>query len=246
LPVPASKAEDWVFPEPLDVCFKGFEAEAFAILVRLRDAPHIEQYRAEKEGIRRYLTDPFKRFRDDLVVNWVLPNRLPFETEKNVFSRLLKNDFGAGGCHHHLWMAFYRSGYRRLTDVQLSHSITPNGFATGLFVGDYAKDWLRVAKQRVAAQPACFLSRVNALLQSPDWKGGLYHRDGKAAKVFFEDSLTVLPALLPRATGLYLRRYACRDEVLQWQGSLVRWALDTLQALSPLYQAIIETPPAGV
>jgi len=246
LRVPESKAEDWFFPEPLDVGFAGFEPEAFAILERLRDAPHIEQYRTEKDGIRRCLTEPFKRFRDDLAVNWVLPNRLPFETEKNVFSRLLKNDFGAGGCHHHLWMAFYRPGHRRLTDVQLSHSITPNGFATGLFVGDYAKDWLLVAKQRITAQPACFLATANALLQEPDWKGGLYHREGKQAKVFFNDPLEEPPELLSRATGLFLRRYACRDEVLQWQGGLVRWALGTLQDLWPLYRAIVEAPPEGV
>ena len=130
-PLPDAEADAWIVPEPLDLTFEGFAPEAFAILERLRDEPHIAQYRKEKAGIKRYITEPFKRFRDDLVVNWVLPNRLDFETEKNVFSRLLKNDFGAGGCHHHLWMAFYRPGRRRLTDVQLAPCITPDGFTMG-------------------------------------------------------------------------------------------------------------------
>ena len=158
-------AAAWFIPDPLDLSFEGFAPEAFAILERLRAEPHIEQYRKEKDGIKRYITEPFKRFRDDLVVNWVLPNRLDFETEKNVFSRLLKNDFGAGGCHSHLWMAFYRTGRRRLTDAQLAPCITPDGFTTGLFIGAYMTDLLKQAKHNIAADPARFLGLINPLLQ---------------------------------------------------------------------------------
>ena len=59
------------------------------MLDRLRDEPHIDQYKSEKPGVTDHLKAPFRRYRDDLVVNWVLPNRLDFETERYVFSRLL-------------------------------------------------------------------------------------------------------------------------------------------------------------
>ncbi len=232
-------ADKWVLPDPLDLTFEGFAPEAFAILERLREHPHIEQYREEKTGIRRFITEPFKRFRDDLVVNWVLPNRLDFETEKNVFSRLLKNDFGAGGCHHHLWMAFYRPGLRRLTDVQLSHSITPKGFSTGLFVGDYAKALLRQAKTRIAAEPARFLALVNPLLQSK--KLCIYHTTGKQKmKTFYDGPLDELPPELFIATGFLIRCYVCREEAQTGEGSLVRWSLDRLRCLWPLYRFFSE------
>ena len=231
-------ADQWVLPDPLDLTFEGFAPEAFALLDRLREHPHIEQYRKEKEGIQRYITGPFKRFRDDLVVNWVLPNRLDFETEKNVFSRLLKNDFGAGGCHHHLWMSFYRPSRRRLTDVQLSHSITPNGFTTGLFVGDYAKDLLQQAKDRIAAEPGRFLDLINPLLQSK--KMCIYHSPrGQKTRTFYEAPLDALPPELSKATGFFIRCYLCREEAVTVEGGLVRWALERLRHLWPLYQFML-------
>ena len=229
----------WIVPEPLDLTFEGFAPEAFAILDHLHDEPHIEQYRKEKAGIKRYITEPFKHFRDDLVVNWVLPNRLNFETEKNVFSRLLKNDFGAGGCHHHLWMAFYRPGRRRLTDVQLAPCITPNGFTMGLFVGAYMKDLLKQAQARIAAEPGRFLEIVNPLLQSK--KIFSYEGAGKQQKrTVHTEPLDAVPEALLKADGFWIRDYCCRDDVVAMQGALVGWTLAQLGDLWPLYRFILE------
>ncbi len=119
--------------------FEGYRPEAFETLARLRREPHVARYRLEKENLRRFVHEPFGRYRDDLALNWVIPNRLPFETEKGVFSRILKNDFGAGGSHFHLWMAFYRPPRKRLTDVQLSHAVYPDKCTVGLYVGAYAQ-----------------------------------------------------------------------------------------------------------
>ncbi|HMB92658.1 MAG TPA: hypothetical protein VKP65_17525 [Rhodothermales bacterium] len=226
--------EHIVLPTPLDLTFEGFAPEAFAILERLRQEPHIDQYRKEKEGVRTYLTDPFKHYRDDLVVNWVLPNHLPFETERNVFSRLLKNDFGAGGCHHHLWMAFYRPGLRRLTDVQLSHSIRPEGFEVGLFVGGYAKKLLRQVKAHIAAEPDAFLSLLNPLLQ----EYYLAYRQGtgeRRVRQVFIEPLDAIPDDVQKADAIWLRRRFVREDVLQWEGELVAHALAAIQQLWPLY-----------
>lgn len=224
----------------MDLTFEGFGEEAFAILERLREEPHIEQYRKEKEDVATYLKAPFKRFRDDLAVNWVIPNRLPYETEKNVFSRLLKNDFGAGGCHHHLWMSFYRPGRRRLTDVQLSHSIRPGGFDTGLFVGAYAKDLLKEAVDHVQAEPSHFLALVNPLLQEKNWKLAFSYGSGdRKVRRIQENPFTALPDDIGKATGLWMRCFAERNAVLQMEGALVRWALETLHRLWPLYQFVL-------
>ena len=232
-------AADLAFPEPLDLSFEGFGPEAFAILDRLREHPHIEQYREEKEGIQHYIQQPFKRYRDDLVVNWVLPNRLDFETEKNVFARILKNDFGAGGSHSHLWMAFYRPGRKRLTDVQISHGISPEGFTIGLFVGEYAKDVFRKAKKRVEAEPERFLGLVNERLEEGAWRLSAYSGAGKSrVQNVHDEPLAALPERMDKAKALWLRTVLPREKVLAWEGTLVQHALEEVRTLWPLYRFV--------
>ena len=227
----------FVLPDRLDLRFAGFAPDAFAVLERLREHPHIEQYRAEKEAIAAYVTAPFKAYRDDLVVNWVLPNHLPFETEKNVFSRLLKNDFGAGGCHHHQWMAFYRPPRRRLSDVQLSHSLYPDGFVFGLYVGDYAKALFRDAKSQMLDAPERTLDRLNGLIE----RGYTFTYAPTVTKALasptFTEPLDALPDDLARAKGMWVRRTMDRDDVLAAGPDLVRCAIEAQAELWPLYVA---------
>ena len=209
------------------------------MLERLREHPHIEQYREEKErgALEQYLKAPFKRYRDDLVVNWVLPSRLNFETEKNVFSRLLKNDFGAGGCHHHKWMAFYRPGLKRLTDVQLSHSLSPRGMTVGLYVGAYAKDLLAQAQVRIERVPQRYRGLVNALLEQEGWCFSYHYGSGQSKQApRFTAPLEVLPGDLAKADGLALRRLFSRAEVEAAGAAFVGEALAAVRALWPLYR----------
>lgn len=224
-------------PAPLDLEFEGWSVEAFELLDRLRAHPHIEQYRKEKPGVYEYVKDPFKRYRNDLVVNWVLPNRLDFETEKNVFARLLKNDFGAGGCKDNLWMSFYRPGRKRLKDVQISHNISPDGFDVGLFVGGYAEDLLAQAQARIERSPERFLALVNPLLDADGWR--FYFRTGSGKskqKHTFEAPLDAVPGDVQRANDLFVRRSFPREQVLDGGPQLVAHALDAVMAVWPLYR----------
>ena len=241
VPPPSLSAEELRWPDVWNLSFEGFGEEAFAILKRLREHPHIDQYREEKEGINRHLTGPFKRYRDDLVVNWVLPNRLDFETEKNVFSRLLKNDFGAGGCHHHLWMAFYRPGRRRLTDAQLSHSISPDGLSVGLYVGDYAGDLLQIAKERIHARPHFFLELINPLLAHRQTQFSFYYGSGQfKERRRYAGSLHDIPEDLQRAQGIWVRTLLDVADVVTWQGELVTHALRIVQRVWPVYRFLFD------
>lgn len=234
-------AETLTIPDALDLSFEGFGPEAFAILDRLREEPHIEQYRKEKEdgALAHHLKDPFKRYRDDLVVNWVIPNRLDYETEKHVFSRLLKNDFGAGGCHHHRWMAFYRpEAGKRLKDVQLSHSLSDKGLTVGLYVGAYATDLLDQAKERIREEPERYRSLVNALLKRDEgWYFSYHYGSGKSKTApTYRRPLESLPEDWPRADGIAVRRRLGRDAVRQWQSAVVREALEVVMDVWPLYR----------
>ena len=231
-PVFRAPADD----QPLDLTFEGFRTEAFEVLARLRAEPHVEQYRKEKEAFRIYVQEPFKRYRDDLVVNGVLPNGLPFETEKNVFSRILKNDFGAGGSHHHLWMAFYRPPRKRLTDLQLSHAIYPHQFTCGLYAGDYAKGLFTAARQRMLDEAPVGLGILNELIRSGYRFSFAPHVTKPVGWPEFDDPLDAWPEGLSRAKGIWVRRAFPRELVIEWGPELVRHALREQERLWPLYR----------
>jgi hypothetical protein len=230
-------AADMTRPETLDLSFEGWSVAAFGILDRLRETPHISQYKQEKPGVTDDLKDPFHRYRDDLVVNWVLPNRLGFRTEKNVFSRLLKNDFGAGGCHDNLWMSFYRPETKRLKDVQISHCISPDGFDVGIYVGAHATGLLDQALGRIEQAPDRYLSLVNPLLEQEGWRFYYHYGSGETkTRPTHHAPLDALPDDLDRADGLWVRRRFERDKVLDWGPDLVEHALDAVLALWPIYR----------
>jgi hypothetical protein len=224
-------------PDTLDRSFEGWSPEVFAMLDRLRAEPHIDQYEAEKPGPTNHLKDPFRRYRDDLVVNWVLPNRLDLETERHVFSRLLKNDFGAGGCHDHLWMSFYRPETRRLEDVQITHRVSPDGFAVGVYVGAHATDLLKQAKARIRQAPATYLDLVNPLLQREDWRFYTHRGSGQnETQTVFSDPLDAVPDSVDGADGIYVRHYLSREKTLDLGPELVDRALDLVFAVWPIYR----------
>ena len=224
-------------PKELDRSFEGWSADVFEMLDRLRAEPHIDQYKNEKPGVTNHLKDPFRRYRDDLVVNWVLPNRLGFETEKHVFSRLLKNDFGAGGCHDHLWMSFYRPETRRLEDVQITHRVSPDGFAVGLYVGAYATDLLEQVKRRIADAPTTYLDLLNPLLAQSGWRFYTHRGSGdNETKSVTSQRLDALPESIEGADGIYVRHYISREETLALGPKLVDRALDLVFDVWPLYR----------
>ncbi len=231
-----------VRPDQLSLSFEGFPEEGLIALAELRADPHIGRYQELKPTLDRCVSAPFKRYRDDLVVNWVLPNGLPLETERNVFGRILKNDFGAGGSHHHLWMSFYRRHRTRLTDVQVSHGVYPDGFRFGLFLGDRAKGLFKPAKRRFADEPA----RAAKLLTALADKGfGVEVRKGSAPKQTLDIAADDLANELQRATHIWLSRWLSRADVLALGPLLVARGIDASEDLMPLYSFIVEADELG-
>ncbi len=230
------------YPVPLDLSFEGFGPEAFDALGRLKAAPHIETYRREREALERAVLAPFRRYRDDLALNWVIPNALPFATERDVFSRVLKNDFGAGGSHHHVWMSFYRPPRRRLTDLQLSHAVYPEGFRVGLYMGGYAKGLFRPARARMVEDEPAALRLLNALIERGHRFAFAPHVTRPEGHPEFAAPLERLPDGLARAEGVWVMRRFPRADVEAWGPALVAHALAEVEALWPLYRFWAEAP----
>lgn len=234
---PSVSVTDLSLSESWSLTFPGFTSTAFEILDRLRKTPHIDQYNQEKPGVTEDLKDPFRQYRDDLVVNWVLPSRLDLETERHVFSRLLKNDFGAGGCHDNLWMAFYRPETKRLKDVQVSHCISPDGFDVGIYVGSHATDLLRRAVERMYQAPDSYLALVNPLLEEPDWRFSAHGGSGEGKwKTTWRERLAGIPDAVDEADGIWVRRRISRTRVLELGPELVREGLNAVLDVWPIYR----------
>ena len=241
LPPVLAAEPPFVRPEPLSLTFEGFPPEGYDALARLRAEPHIGQYREDKAVLDRAVTAPFKRYRDDLALNWVIPNALPFETERNVFSRILKNDFGRGGSHSHLWMSFYRRPRKRLTDLQLSHAVYPDGFRWGLYVGDYARGLFGPARERLAEDPAA-LPILNALLGQGYRLAFAPHVTKPEGHPEFTDALDAVPPGLERAKGIWVLRKISREQAEALGPGLVSAAIDAQEQLWPLYRFLAEAP----
>ena len=240
-PVPTARPP-FIRPDPPDYTFEGFPQEGVDALARLKAEPHIGQYREDKAVLDAAILAPFKRYRDDLALNWVIPNALPFETERNVFSRILKNDFGRGGSHSHLWMSFYRPPRKRLTDVQLSHAIHSDRFRWGLYIGDYATGLFGPARDRLVRQPDDALAILNALIGRGYRLAFAPHVTKPEGHPEFSEPLDALPDGLARAKGIWVMRALPIDEVQALGPQLVAKAIDAQEELWPLYRFLAEAP----
>ena len=223
--------------------FNGFHADGLAALDRLRADPTVRRYQQEKSALAAGIVEPFKRYRDDLAVRWVIPRGLPFETERGVFSRFPKNDFGAGGSHSHLWMSFYRHRRTRLTDVQLSHSVSPDGFRWGLYAGAYAGDVFTAARARLAAEPEASVALVNGLLGRGYRLAWAPHVTKPAGHPEVDAPLDAIPDGLARAKGIWLMRRVDRATMEAMGPALVDEAIVAMDELAPLYAFLLA--PAG-
>ncbi len=223
-------------PSTFDLRFEGFSAEAFEVLGRLRDNPTVEQYRREKDQIQRLVMAPFRAFRDDLVVNVVLPNHLVLETERNVFSRILKNDFGAGGSNSHLWMSFYRPDRSRLSDLQPFHGIEPDGFYSGLHVGGRDRSIVANMKRAFALDPDGLLELLNERLDVGGWTLEITRGSGGSGqKLVTTRPLAELPVLVQKASSFSMWREFPAAQVVAWREELVLHAARAMADIWPLY-----------
>lgn len=114
-----------------------FSKKTFELLENLHHNPNRNFYQLHKDEFKLHVEKPFKQL-FHLVADQ-LPSQIThvMETEKRLFSRILKNDFGQGGAWDFYWGAFYPKGGKRTSDAQLSMWINYERLEFGFYVGDY-------------------------------------------------------------------------------------------------------------
>ncbi len=222
-------------PSRIRIQNPGFGEDAFRLLEQLKQNPTVSEYQQLKADLDVAVVAPFRKYRDDLVVNLVLPNRLPLETERNVFSRFPKNDFGAGGANSHLWFSFYRLGAKRLTDIQIVHSLSADSFTVGLYLHRRMDGPWRSFRNLIANK---FDHLVHCLENVVD-KPGLTLISADDPDLSCESPDEVARVLRGLRSGLWLRRIAPREEVLSRGPRLVEDGMSVMGQLWPAYHLIL-------
>jgi 5-methylcytosine-specific restriction enzyme B len=135
-------------------------ARAFELLEGLFQEPTGDHYAARKDEFQRWLETPFR----DLMAQII--GRLPtevterMETEKNLFGRIRKNDYGRGGAWPFYWGALYPKGNRRTEAAQLILSIKPDRLEAGFDMGEHDDS----ARERFLTQAAHHRNRLARML----------------------------------------------------------------------------------
>ena len=162
-----------------------FSEKAFALLSQLHEHPQVSFYNEHASVFVGEIEKPLQRLMGNIA------NALPaeitkgLETERRIFSRIPKNDYGRGGAWDFYWGAFYPKGGKRTADPQLYVSISASSLRFGFDIGDYGQE----PRRRFAKNCADHSSVLNRLLEPTLSGEDLIYGDTEVA-----EGMSLLPA----------------------------------------------------
>jgi len=117
-----------------------FAPRAFELLRLLRDAPTKETYQSHKDELQKLIEEPLRALFREAVAR--LPGAMlsVLETEKRVFSRFLKNDYGQGGAWPWLWAAAYPKGTKRIDGAQMYIFVEAERVDMGFYIEESSNE----------------------------------------------------------------------------------------------------------
>ena len=127
-----------------------FSEETFELLAQLDATSTAAFYQEHKEEFVAQVEEPFKRVLQDVAKRLPESIRAVMETERRIFAKFLKNDFGQGGAWPWYWGAFYPKGGKRSQDAQLSMWMNFQYLECGFYIGDYGSEPRRRFEANVA------------------------------------------------------------------------------------------------
>ena len=132
-----------------------FSTISFDLLTELHKNPTQDFYRSKREDFKRYIEEPAQRVLKKVAANLPSPMLDLLETEKKIFGKIPKNDWGKGGAWDYYWGAFYPKGGKRTEDAQLFLWINRDVVRFGFYIGEYGsmqrERFLKNCRQNAAA-----------------------------------------------------------------------------------------------
>ena len=117
-----------------------FTTETFALLAKLNAEPTAATYQQFKEAFHNSVEAPLQKLIHAVVEHLSDKVVAYLETEKEIFARILKNDYGRGGAWDFYWGALYPKGGKRTNDAQLFIWMNHERLETGFYIGEYGSE----------------------------------------------------------------------------------------------------------
>ncbi|MBX3001154.1 MAG: AAA family ATPase [Caldilineaceae bacterium] len=224
-----------------------FTQRTFDLLRELHENPSLDFYQQYKEEFVQQIEQPFKQILQRVAVEFPAPILAVMETEKRIFGRFPKNDFGQGGTWDFYWGAFYPKGSKRSQDAQLSMWINHAFLEFGFFIGHYGSeqrkrfeqnctqhfDSLRHTLADALGNERFFFGRQDEYEIAPD--GTVYHPAGRTWEEFLRN---------PTSASCDVSLVIPRCDLLQMSGDeLVELVRTTHIRLFPLVLLALEDDP---
>lgn len=145
-----------------------FGTKAFELLSGLHEHPTQSFYEEHAEEFDAAVETPLKKLMSN--VGSALPATITdaLETQKRLFSRIQKNDFGRGGAWDFYWGAFYPKGGKRTADAQLFVFISAKVLRFGFYIGDYGTESMKRFAKNCAEHGTVLIKLLEPALAGKD------------------------------------------------------------------------------
>ena len=225
----------------------AFTPRAFELLSMLRAKPEVSVYNAHSKEFKELVEQPFQSLLN-AVASRVRPEiKQVMETEKRIFSKIAKNDYGRGGAWDFYWGAFCPKGGKRIEDAQLFVWMHDQHIDFGFYIGEYGTD----QRTRFVSNCQNMGDRVESLLAKELSELGLSYGDRGAADsnelglavpgLSLTDWLARVDQVGIRA-GVWLERSAVLSMSAE---ALTQKITDTFEALFPFVFLATQDDPLG-
>ena len=224
-----------------------FTPQAFDLLAAIARTPTAAFYLSNKAAFKEWVEAPLQGLLRRAALRLPGMFRAKMETERNLFSRFLKNDFGRGGAWSNYWGAFYPKGSRRVADVQLSVWVNATRVGISFYIGDYGTGPRDRFRRNCARSLHVLPGLLRPLVENPRilLPGGGRTRLDEEGYLLAEDPLTWQDWLADPARADYWALAAYRPlDVLAMPGDALEEQVARLHAdYFPLALLAIEDDP---
>ena len=138
-------------------------SEAFTLLEQIHLNPTKEFYSTHAEEFKQRLEKPFQQLLGAVGQRLRPEITELMETEKRIFSRIMKNDWGRGGAWDFYWGAFYPKGGKRTEAAQLFLGMHEDCLEFGFYIGEYGAE----KRDRFTQSCSRHLETLEDLLMKP-------------------------------------------------------------------------------
>ena len=219
-----------------------FSPSSFELMTGLEKDPTREFYTTHQDQFKDNVEEPIKSIFSEIAPS--LPEMMQdiLETQKKLFSRIPKNDFGKGGAWPHYWGAFYPKGTKRIEGPQLFVWMNHSGIRFGFGLGNYSSEWAESFRKAIKLYPEVIRQTMNEAWDiEPDL--GLGNLDRSPTLLSYKDLDTWLKQ--PQDYGFEVAVSLSKEEVLAIEsGELISRIKQCFIHLFPLILACTSYDPA--